>query len=225
MVYSLYNFKLKTSGASILHTPRSLYNDKVKKPGDGLPFNEQMIQTEIVPGTDTFYPAVSGDDGYRYDNSSLDNSDIYLYMGSYFGTACSPFIRFVNVTVPIGATITEAYITYFEDFYSPGLAPAGRIYFNKIGSAVAPTSLGEYNALVLTTAYVDHTFPSSGGANNTPSLISVVQEVIDAGSWASGNAMMAVIHDNASPTDEFVGLADVTNTSGTKKAELHLTWS
>jgi len=41
-----YTFKLKTSGASTLHTPRSLYDNKVMKSGDGIPYNKQMITVE-----------------------------------------------------------------------------------------------------------------------------------------------------------------------------------
>lgn len=51
MVYSFYNMKLKTAGASILHTPRGKHENEIMKSGDGQPFNEQMIAAEVVPDT------------------------------------------------------------------------------------------------------------------------------------------------------------------------------
>jgi hypothetical protein len=49
MPYNFYNLKIKQAGGSILHTPRSLYNQEIKKPGDGRPFNMELIPEAYTP--------------------------------------------------------------------------------------------------------------------------------------------------------------------------------
>jgi hypothetical protein len=73
MVYNLYNLKLKTSGASILHTPRGKHENEIMKSGDGQPFNEKMqaINDDVTVIGCSFDP----DDDFTGSNGDPPDTD------------------------------------------------------------------------------------------------------------------------------------------------------
>ena len=174
-------------------------------------------------GTGIFYPT-----GY-YNDGNINATDIafdqYLYVGN--GGTHEAFIRFLNVTVPNGATITEAYVQLTNTEY-PSDSLKILVYLEDSDDAVAPTTRAEFLALTLTSAYADWDYVTPGDYTeiDSPSMITPVQEVVNRGSWSSGNAMMAVLKDGGTsgPTDETY-IASTSKGSGQYKGELHITWT
>jgi hypothetical protein len=72
------------------------------------------------------------------------------------------------------------------------------IYANDEDDAVAPTDVSEYNALTTTTGivWVTGTTWDAGDTMVTDDFSAAVQEVVDRGGWASGNALMILIKGN-----------------------------
>lgn len=176
-------------------------------------------------GNGTFYPAASGDDSTWNSvdwNNNLDNLGFGLYAGSW--STHSAF-RFVNVSLPAGATITTAFIRFTANGNQSGTPVHANCYFNDVDDATAPTSLSEAQNLVLTSAVAWNNVGawSDGVQYDTPDLSSILQTVIDREGWASGQAIQFVIHDNSS-----TGIRNphaIDGAGGAYKAELHVTWT
>jgi hypothetical protein len=109
-------------------------------------------------------------------------------------------LRFPSVTVPKNATIDTAKITFDAHANWTGEVNA-IIYGNDVDDAVAPTNLTEAGALVSTTAsaaWSDIAEWVVDSDYDTPSLVTIVQEIVDRSGWASGQAMQFMIYDNGS---------------------------
>lgn len=173
-----------------------------------------------------FYPAVSGDDGHWLGTGQFYGGNIQMYLGrsttSYYG-----FVRCPNVTIPQGVTITSAYIRFIAQASDSSTVVNVNIYFNNIDDAIAPTSAAEGNALACTTAVAWDNIGSwsDGNQYNSPSLVSILQSVVNRTGWSSGNAIQVIIKDNgSSPSYSMRTAATIENVEGAEKAELHVEW-
>ena len=120
-----------------------------------------------------------------------------IWAGELSGTEYHSFFRFVDVDVPQGATIQSAYIGFTLSSNSTGTTIVTKIRGNDVDDAVAPTTVGEFESLVLTTASVNWSFDPADavyGANEMSSdLKTVVQEIVSRSGWVEGNAMQFVL--------------------------------
>lgn len=125
------------------------------------------------------------DDGYWY-GTTFDNDDIQVGK-NFMGVVCSCFARWTGVTIPAGATITVAYVTY--NATGGNGTPSGcTIYFDDSASPTAPTTASQANAKTKTTNYVSYS-PSTSGTLNTSSLVSIIQELVDTYDYSAGAPM------------------------------------
>jgi len=102
--------------------------------------------------------------------------------------------RFLNVTIPQGATINTAVLSVYN-FSSGDVTMRGIIYANDVDdAAVFTTTGGNIEGRALTTANVvwSATFAFQNW-NNSPGIASVIQEIVDRGGWASGNALVILV--------------------------------
>ena len=138
--------------------------------------------------------SANADDGYTYPGTFT----IGAYAVGYDGDYNHAFARFLNVTIPKGATIISAKIQYRAGAKTTPINMQSSIYFNKVVAPTSPTSEATYAAKALTTAFVNwDSFAAwvAGTWYDSPDISSVIQEIVDQGSWASGNAMM-LMHKN-----------------------------
>jgi hypothetical protein len=138
--------------------------------------------------------AANDDDGYKLETDGTWASESFdaLQIGYGGGTPQhrSGHLRF-QLNVPQAATITAATITV----KSASDNSDGAIYTvsaEDVDNSAQINNVGEYNTAVaqLTTANTSWDFPSSAGAGESVtsgSLVSIVQEVVDRGSWAANN--------------------------------------
>jgi len=177
----------------------------------------------------TYYPTVSGDDGYASYGSSFDNSAPNCIIGSPGGwSVCTSFFRFINVTIPNGATIDSAYVKITAYATGSSTTVNVRLSANDVDNATAPTSYAQVTGLSLTTANVDWDNVagwSDGTQYNSPDISSVIQEVVSRGGWSSGNALTVVIANNSSTGSSFRNCSAIDHSSGAEKIELHVEWS
>jgi len=147
----------------------------------------------------TFYPAANGDDG-DFGTGGFHGTNTYLAFGSASGTPVSSFVRFPSVNIPAGAVITAAYIRFQSTFSDGNTTCNVNVHFNAADNAVAPTDEAEAEALSLTdpVAWDDIAAWTAGSNYDTPSLVDILQDVIDRPGWASGHALMPVLKDNSS---------------------------
>lgn len=140
-------------------------------------------------------------DDYRASNAAYSNSATDLRVGDFDAGLHSEDsgIRFQNVTIPQGATITAAVL----NMRSNGQALGGGIPATVIRAADADNqgqvvSQAAHDALPRTTAEVAWTpvVWTTGTRFDSPDIAAVIQEVIDRAGWASGNALTILWEDN-----------------------------
>lgn len=125
------------------------------------------------------------------------------YYGTYRGHS---FIRFRNVKVPKGAIITYACLDlYVSTIYPDGATSCpSRFYFEKSIAPLAVSSISDYNAKTLTTAYTNLTFTDADAPFKYKydiDVTTIVQELIDQTGWAAtlttGSDMQCLIQAQA----------------------------
>lgn len=168
-------------------------------------------------------PSVAGDDGRRH-SFGLFSAGSQPYVGvtspNLFG-----WFRFPGVTVPQGATIDVAYVAAARAGGSNGETVRMTIAGIAEDDHVAPVDNSEWvtDHGIHTTATVADTFTQSdAGSYQTPSLVSIIQEIIDRPGWASGNAIGIHFDENGSDANAFQEFEDQ---EGADPAVLHIEYT
>lgn len=158
---------------------------------------------KVQASTTVSFDIQSGGDDSTLDGSTFSATDTQVKMGKSDGsTSVNNFIRFVNITIPQGATISSATLSFsgIGESYEPVNLQIGAYNGD---TATAPTTAEEFisNQNTLTTAKINwDNIPAQtwGEVMTTPDISSVVQEIVNRSGWTSGNNMMIWIGDNAS---------------------------
>lgn len=137
----------------------------------------------------------------------LNSSD--LEIGNDGGDEQYVGLRFQNVNVPQGATISNAYIRFRAD-ENDGFGSQLNIYIAAQDIDDAPTFNGtNYNISSRTLTATQHTWPdgtvpawTNPNLYDTPDISAVIQEVVDRGGWSNGNSMVIVIWSDIGETSE-----------------------
>ena len=135
------------------------------------------------------------------------------------------WFAFPSVGVPAGATIDVAYITLVANSGGVGTTITSKIYGVDEDSHATPTTDGEWSTDhgIHTTAAVDWDFTrQTSGSMQTPSIVSVIQELVDRGGWASGNNIGIHI-DNDGVTGNHIQRWDENTTAN--RAVLHIEYT
>jgi len=175
----------------------------------------------------TFYPAVSGDDGY-WDSIAFYGSAGPLYFGWTSNVGFNTFVRFPNITIPAGSTISSVFIRFTAYSSKTGTVNNARISLNDVDDAVAPTDVASADALVLTTNKTDwNAVPAwtDGTTYDSADFASALQEVVDRGGYSSGNAITVLVKENVSDGGANRFASSIDYLFGAEKAELHVTWT
>lgn len=104
------------------------------------------------------------------------------------------FARFTGVTIPAGATIDVAYLMLYANSSFGTLSRVNcRIYAADTQSPDHPHNQTEYNAFTKTTAYASDWVPTAwtnATWYNSPSIKTVIQELVNSYSYAAGDTML-----------------------------------
>jgi hypothetical protein len=123
-----------------------------------------------------------------------------LFAGHHISLhAVDTILFFGNVTVPKGATILTATLSFHTHKTGDYASILLLLYGNDVDSATAPTTGTLGNALVKTTANVDPAFAADG--DKAVDVKTIAEEIITRAGWASGNNMQFVLLDNGSSAD------------------------
>jgi len=109
------------------------------------------------------------------------------------------YLRFTSIAIPQGSTIDTAKISMrFRD----GSSHSGmtyKIYAEDIDDSSQPTGYGDFVNATLTTANVTHTIGSmsdDGTFYDSPEINTIIQEIVNRLSWASGNDLTILLRDS-----------------------------
>lgn len=159
----------------------------------------------------------TADDGYEYSASVYISQ---VWGGSYSGSALYGFFRFLNVTVPQGATVSSATLTL--NIISVAGTPNTTLYGVDADNAAAFADPGNLpSAATKTTASADPDPAATG--TKVITITTIVQEIVDRAGWASGNAMAFVVDVHAGGTNYW--LAEDYEDAGTAEATLDITYT
>lgn len=172
--------------------------------------NTNMLTYTCGTTTVTSRVAASSDDATERTDTTVvgtNNGTVGLRMGRD-GSSVDRNIgmRFANLAIPNGATITSATIQFTAFANNSG----GTTDFNIRGELATNATTfaatnGNLSGRTKTTASVNWTSIgawTSGATTNatTPDFASVIQEIVDQGGWASGNALNLFITRNVANT-------------------------
>jgi len=156
----------------------------------------------------TFNVGASADDCMVYwDGAKWVINPTAVYTSVGYGAATFAKIgggmRFQNVTIPQGATINTAYLTLVCQGSRDTTTVKSLITGNDVDDAAAWSTIANYQARrgtivggandnYITTAQVAwDSIPAwlAGNAYDSPSIVSIIQEIVNREGWASGHAL------------------------------------
>ncbi len=144
----------------------------------------------------------TGPDGDDPGGMYLTSTDLELvYDPDYTKGVQTVGLRFTNLTIPVDATITNAYLTFRADIpnsENPALTSSTTVTIKGNDVDDATTFLDTLNNIssrAMTSASVNWT-PETWVAGNlytSNSFVPVIQEIVDRPNWASGNDIALII--------------------------------
>jgi hypothetical protein len=157
---------------------------------DPTPPVPSVIDVRVAAGSDDAEELVTG-------SMYLTSSDLELVYDR--GGDQKVGMRFTGVAIPQGATITKAYVQFQVDQTSSvatDLTIQGEATDN---AATFGSAAGDISSRSRTGAAVPWTPPAwsnrneAGPDQRTSDVASVIQEIVNRGGWASGNALVIII--------------------------------
>jgi len=174
--------------------------------------------TEI---TDTYQVSDHLDDGrVRKSDTSYEEHDSTAYIADFSSSLYDGemWCRFQSVTIP-DVDITEAHLELYANYW---MAAPDRLFIlgDYTGDAAYPTSYNDFYAKTRTTANVtwSDTFSSVMQWETSPDISNIVEEIMDHGSWSSGNDMQFFIEQNEGYPGSDQALAWRTHNGAASKA-------
>lgn len=156
-----------------------------------------------VAGGGTWGPtgiAATGDDGDEVGGTWSDTGGLIgnlMFVGDT-GSSMSIGVRFVNITIPQGATITDAELNVYNTSDENSGTSAGTVSAWDVDNAGQYSGANIPSSVTKTTATAVFT-PLQGAGWVTVDVTSIVGEVIARGGWSSGNAInFAIVETVAS---------------------------
>ncbi len=171
--------------------------------GDALP--------TLAPSASTFERRVSSGDDDAEERLSdgdmyMDSSDLELVndgsRAQYVG------MRFEDIHVPQGVTVTSAYIQFAVDETDSGetsVTVRGQAAGNAGEFSTSSHNLSSRPTTNASTSWTIESWSSTGEAGldqRTPDLSAIVQEIVNRGDWSSGNAMAFFVSGSGERTAE-----------------------
>ena len=173
----------------------------------------------------------SADDREHYVGGSIDSassSDLEMPYESDNKTDEQVVgVRFVDVAVPKGANITNAYIEFVCDELDEGTLFASLLIEGE-PNPNPPTFTSDIIGRPRTTAnavWEPADWTTVGQVDQTSDISAVIQEIVNLDGWASGNALVLIISDN--PDNPSVGsrCAEAVDGSAAQAPLLHIEFS
>jgi len=158
-----------------------------------------ILEWRVAAGTDDAEESPSG-------SMYLNSSDLELVRDGKKDQTVG--IRFSAVTIPPGATITNAFVQFQVDETgntTTALTIRGEATGDAAPFASATGDLSTRSTTASAVAWAPaawNTVGEAGTDQRTPDLAAVIQEIVDGPGWASGNAMAIIITGTGKRTAE-----------------------
>ncbi len=170
----------------------------------------------------------STDDREHYVGGAIDaatSTDLEMpYENAGKGAAQVIGLRFVNVAIPKGATITNAYVEFACDETKDGTLPVSLLIEGE-PNPNPPTFTTDIIGRPRTTAkavWDPVNWTTAGQKDRTSNIASVIQEIVNLGGWASGNALVLIISDNPAKPSQGLRCAEAFDGDASLAPLLHI---
>ena len=169
--------------------------------------------------------AASSDDAEEAATGSVDllSSDLELVQDA---TTQTVGLRFTNISLPPGATVTNAYIQFQVDEASSAAANLtiqGVAALSPTTFTTATSSVSLRPRTIASVAWVPAGWPvidAAGVDQRTPNLAAVIHEIISQPGWASGNAVTFIVRGTGKRVARAFNIS-----SGAKAPLLHVEYT
>ena len=144
--------------------------------------------------------AVDSDDCYC-DGVSVVSLANTLRLGDISGVSYATGVRWLNLTIPKGSTITSAYVTFGAAEDQSGTTVNMSILAEAADSPITFSTFADYVARSKTSTPIAWNNLSAwvdGNDYQSPDVSALIQETIDREGWESGNALVLFFSNNAS---------------------------
>ncbi len=156
------------------------------------------------------YPVISvvnaGPDDSEGNGGVFSNASTEVRAGNIGGSVLHSAMRFRNITIPAGAKILSAYISFVCQFTRAGQTVLSRVYGEKSANPAQYGAAENFLLRTTTSNFISWTPAANWTVNqqqNTVELISIVQELVDAyGPYVNG-VMAFQWRDNGSGANNF----------------------
>ncbi|MHC4727840.1 MAG: hypothetical protein ACYS17_11500, partial [Planctomycetota bacterium] len=190
--------------------------------GTNVTFGDTVWEGRIASDPDDVEEEVPGG------SVDFSSSDLELpYEGEGQSNLQAIGIRFLNVNVPKGAGVSNAYIEFTVDEDKGGTEPVSLI----IEGELSPDAAGFSSTAIVTSrptttekvVWVPENWINVGDVHETVNIAPVINEIISQPGWAKGNAIVIIIRDD--PDNPSIGLRCAEAGPGSDSAMLHIEWS
>ncbi len=150
----------------------------------------------------------NSDDAEQASGGGVDLSSSDLELVADGSVVQTVGLRFPGVSIPKGATITNAYVQFQVDeatTSAANLTVAGQAADNATTFTTATGNLSTRQKTAATAAWAPTGWSTVGArtaAQRTPNLSAVVQEIVNRSGWASGNALAVLLTGTGTRTAE-----------------------
>lgn len=165
----------------------------------GPQLGSMVIRGSGEGGTAIFGPVEVTEDGveglsFNGNGNDADGNIVGVYSSTSYDTCW----RWSNVTIPAGVTIVTAYVIA-EGTWETGSDMTGLL--TGIADAIEYTTTApSAQSKVTSTVAWSPTLAEwdSGGENQTPSIVDIIQDIVDDASWSSGDSLGIIWEDDGS---------------------------
>ena len=138
----------------------------------------------------------------------LISSDLELAFDTGTNPTDTAGMRFTNIVIPQGATIDRAYVQFQVDETDSGgatLSIEGEAANDALQFTTANFNISSRTRTAASVPWTPPPWPTVGEAGldqRTPDIAIVIQEIVDAPGWSSGNALVVIITGTGTRTAE-----------------------
>ena len=165
------------------------------------------INSPAIPASFETRISAGDDDVEQRPNGRLRFSSADLELSEDGDENQTVGLRFLNVAIPQGATITSAYVQFQVD--ETDSAPVSLTIVGEDSNNSSPfsnannlTSRSQTSASAAWNPAAWNTVGEQGPNQRTPDLTNVIQEIVARGGWSSGNALSIFLFGNGTRTAE-----------------------
>ncbi len=155
-------------------------------------FGGKVWETRVSSGNDDAEQDVSGG------GMDISSSDLEIFDD---GGLQVIGLRFVDVPIPKGAIVDNAFIEFTCDETKSGTQPVnvlieGQLNPNPPTFADTTNNITDRPTTTAIVEWIPENWTEEGQKDRSSDITSVIQEIIDQGDWAFGNALVLILRDN-----------------------------